>query len=177
MKRRLAVILLIFVLIAPSAVTYLWLRHQKEMVRKQVKHQMIEGIDHEDLVYLKFAKSELNSEVRWEHSKEFEYREQMYDIVERIETKDSVAFWCWWDYEETRLNRELKKLAQDAFRQNPQKNDRQSRLFSFLKCLYYDPPFQWSATDQFTKTNRDFFWINNFISISIPPASPPPRLS
>ncbi|QQS35359.1 MAG: hypothetical protein IPM56_14060 [Ignavibacteriales bacterium] len=40
----------------------------------------------------------------WKHSKEFKFNGDMYDIVERIDTKDSVHFYCFLDKKENKLN-------------------------------------------------------------------------
>src|SRR5690606_30808540 len=39
----------------------------------------------------------------WEHSREFAYLGEMYDVVRSSSTRDSVTYWCHHDVRETRL--------------------------------------------------------------------------
>jgi hypothetical protein len=58
-------------LIAPAAVTYIWLQHRKAVVRKEVKWKMIAGIDKSELVFFQFSKKESQTKLKWKHSNEF----------------------------------------------------------------------------------------------------------
>jgi hypothetical protein len=71
-----AVIALLFLalFILPPLLSYSYLHFQKTAVKKEIKHRIIEGIGKEDLVLLSFHKNSAEKELRWEHSKEFEYR-------------------------------------------------------------------------------------------------------
>ncbi|MCF8219715.1 MAG: hypothetical protein K9J21_12140 [Bacteroidales bacterium] len=175
MNRKVYGILLLFVLIAPTVMTFTWLHHQKHIVKKQVKRQMINGIDKEELELLKFSKKEIHTQLRWEHSKEFEYKGQMYDIVEKIVKEDSIFYWCWWDHEETKLNKKLSNLANNAFRDNPKKQKKNQQLFSYLKSLYFDEPFIWHSNNPMQYKAANFYYSDFYKSINLTPPSPPPN--
>lgn len=97
---------------------------------------MIAGLDRQELVRFVFSDEEISSELKWKHSREFEYKGEMYDIVYIEASADSTVFHCWWDHEETTLNQQLKSLLAIAFNKDPLKKDRQDRLSFFLKHLF-----------------------------------------
>ncbi|MGM0647475.1 MAG: hypothetical protein ACQESZ_03705 [Bacteroidota bacterium] len=176
MKGRFFSILLILSLILPVAATFLWLQHQKAIVKKEVKHRIIAGIDRAELELLTFHKKDTLDKLRWEHSKEFEYKGEMYDIVERRTVGDSVQYWCWWDYEETQLNKELDNLVNTAFNQNPQKQNKEKQLISFYKSLYNNSIEKWSIDTNIRYCYHPVLYQEHYESISISPQSPPPKL-
>lgn len=137
---------------------------------------MIAGMDRSELVLLKFSFSEINSGLRWEHDKEFEYRSQMYDIVEKIIKVDSVYYWCWWDHEETALNKELDNLVAKTLGTDRENNSRQKRLVEFYKSICinaYCDEFKPSINPDkiLSETNCGLY-----TSFQIPPPFPPPEL-
>ena len=130
-------------LIAPAVVTYTWIQQRKRAVKKEVKWKMIAGIDKKELVLLKFSKKETTSKLRWKHSKEFEFNNQMYDIVDKITTKDSIKYWCWWDFEETKLNKQLDNLLVGVYQHDSKSKEKQDLVYKFYKSIYFQPVFSW----------------------------------
>ncbi|PTB91022.1 hypothetical protein C9994_16285, partial [Marivirga lumbricoides] len=108
-----ASISLFIILFAPGLITYSWLSHQKRAVKHEVKWKMIAGMDKNELVLLKFTSEEAKV-LKWEHAKEFEYQNEMYDVVEQQTIGDTTYYWCWWDHEETALNKQLSLLVVKA---------------------------------------------------------------
>ena len=70
---------------------------------------MLQGIDKDRLELISVGREE-SSKLRWVHSKEFEFLGEMYDVVYKKTSKDSIHYWCWWDHQETTLNKELNTL-------------------------------------------------------------------
>ncbi len=97
---------------------------------------VIEGIDKNDLVLLEFTRGQATKEIRWEHDREFEYNEQMYDVVEIIESGNAIYYWCWWDRDETELKKQLSELGKKVLNTDPQNNERHDHVDKFLKSLY-----------------------------------------
>jgi ribonuclease HI len=165
-------------LVVPIGTSYFSLRHEQKVVRKEVKRMIIAGLDKKQLVLIKLTSAEKKDQLRWKHSKEFEYKGQMYDIVEK-EFKDSLTYyWCWWDHEETSLNKKLNQLAADAFNNSDRKQQQEKKLSSFYQSLYLN------------EVSTDVVWIDFeeevefqlskgvfFPNPSNPPHSPPPKLS
>lgn len=143
LKKQVISLFLLFLLIAPAAVTYTWLQQRKHAVKKEVKWKMISGINKKELVFFKFSEKEITSKLRWKHSKEFEYNHQMYDVVEKKTIKDSVYLWCWWDHKETKLNKQLDSLLVNVFQNDSKAKENQEKVFSFYKLLYCQPVFSW----------------------------------
>lgn len=172
------IIFLLACLIVPLTGTYCWLHYEKRVVRKAVKKQLIEGIDKDELVLLKFSHEDIKTRLRWKHSREFEYNSQMYDIVETETKGDSVYYWCWWDHEETMLNQQLIKLLALAWGKSQQNKEHQKRLVHLFKSLYYEKPEMWQALNIPTTrmTIKDYNKAD-YTSIYSPPPVPPPQMS
>lgn len=143
MKKQVVSFFLLFILIVPIGATYLWLHQRKKAVKKEIKWKMIAGLDKKELVYFTFSKKDIETKLRWEHSKEFEYQHQMYDVVEKKTVNDSVRLWCWWDFEETKLNKQLQSLLTVAFQNDTKTTQKKEQAFGFYKLLYFQSEFDW----------------------------------
>ncbi len=176
MKTKLFGILLILSIIAPYATVYTWLQYRKSIVKKEVKWKMIRGLDKEALVLLKFNTKEIDKKVKWKHSKEFQYKGEMYDIVERTSKGDTTYFWCWWDHKETALNKQLSQLLTVVLNQDSKSNHHKNSLHHFYTKLFIE---QYNPTQLFVfKTFSDRCYIESQIKyeIYLSNTSPPPEL-
>lgn len=95
----------------------------------------MEGIERSELVLLIFSPEEALRDLRWKHSKEFEYRNNMYDIVEREQKDGNWHFWCWPDKEESKLNKQLISLLDNFFPSDPLQKKSNDSVAQFLKHL------------------------------------------
>jgi hypothetical protein len=138
---------------------------------------MIKGIDLDELELLKFTKQESGNKLKWEHSKEFEYNQQMYDVVKMELIGDSIYYWCWMDYEETKLNRQLAELVKNVLNANPEKKEKQERLYSFYKLLYCFESFNWQSELSSIDNTQNTFYLNASYIYPFPPPTPPPQIS
>jgi uncharacterized protein (DUF952 family) len=170
-------LLLCCVLIDPVVATFTWLHYQKTVVKKEVNRQIIAGIDNDDLILLKFSKEEAQTKLRWEHSKEFEYNQHMYDVVETVTLGDTVYYWCWPDQKETKLNRQLEKLSAQALGKDHKIREKYERLISFFNSLYYTAFFNWNVSIPKLFCRQLCLFFDLYSSIRIPPPTPPPQLS
>lgn len=130
-------ILLLSVLAAPLVGTHASLRQEKCRVKKEVKKRLMAGVDSADLVFFQFSKHDSETLLRWEHEREFEYEEQMYDVVKKIEQGDSILLWCWWDHEETALNKHLRQLLAKSQNNDPRRHEKERRLVCFFLSLFF----------------------------------------
>lgn len=158
-------------------VTFTWLHINKNIVRKQVKRQIIAGIEKEKLVLLKFTKEQTATKLKWKHSKEFEFENQMYDIVETDTVNGMIHFWCWLDSEETQLNKQLKELVSFALGNNTKKQEDQKRLLTFLKLYYFSQDTERIPLFLGTRGNKSFHWRELYRSICNSPPTPPPKIT
>ncbi len=166
-------ILLILSLAVPFGGSFIVLQFQKQLIKKEIKNRIISGMDRNDLVVLKFTKSESENKLKWEESKEFEYGGEMYDVVESESNGDTITYWCWLDRAETKLNRQLNDLSARAAEQNPWNKENLRRITTFLQSLYSPSRFDLDEFAKFRFAPR--FTINSFYSsICRPPPIPPP---
>ena len=177
MKRKVVSLLLLFCLVTPVAATFTFLQYQKMQVKHEVKWKMIAGIDKNELVLLKFTNEEIQTELRWEHSKEFEYKGQMYDIVETSIQEDTFYYWCWLDEEETKLNKQLKELVSNVLGNKPQRQDKKNQLAEFFKKLFHENQKPQTSTTIIKTSIKHFLYSEYFTSIYHKPPLPPPRYS
>lgn len=175
LKRAFTGIGLFLCLLAPLVTGLLLLQHQKHMVRKTVKRQIIAGLSADELTAIKIHKKDIYTLLEWEHSKEFEYQHQMYDVVFTDTLGDSILYHCWWDYEETSLNRQLHHLATNAWNHNPVKEQKQKELKQLFKNWL--PSYFSSQLEAFyTLPHIKYPHFNtNPSRIYLPPQSPPPQ--
>ncbi len=119
----------------PFGATYLGLHIQKWRIKKEVKAKLIQGLDKSELTHFTFSKSQIETELDWEHDREFEYKGEMYDVIERHEKGDSIEFLCWHDKAETELNQRLQRLVAKATHGSHEHHTRETQYFQFLKSL------------------------------------------
>jgi hypothetical protein len=179
LKKQFLAIAFLFVLIAPLATMFLYLQFEKASIKREIKWKMIAGMDHEELVLLKFSKEETQTKLRWEHSKEFEYNGQMYDVVSKEIKGDSIFYRCWWDHAETALNKKLQKLVAKAFNNDENKQRNQKQLNVFFQSFFCVSLFDWQASlsEILVKNYNYTNYQNTFSPIQESPPTPPPRLS
>lgn len=122
-------------LFTPFSATYLWLHVQKALIKKEVKAKLIAGIDKSELARFAFSKTQIETELRWEHSREFEYKGEMYDVVETQIIGDSIRYVCWLDRAETALNRRLQTLIAQATSGSKEHRARETLCYQLLKSL------------------------------------------
>lgn len=133
-------------------------------------------IDRNELVRFKFSAQQMESELEWEHSKEFEYQGQMYDVVHHEELGDSTVFWCWWDHEETKLNQQLLTMTNKAFGNDPLKKERETQVITFIKSLYAQKKMVWKPAVSACEVQNHTAVQPVFYSLKITPPTPPPNL-
>ena len=178
MKNRIP-ILFILALTLPFVGIYGWLKFEKAAIQKTVKRQLMEGIPKDELVQFTFALSDTATVLDWKHGKEFEFQGEMYDIVTRYYSDDSVKYDLWWDHEETELNRKLANLTNSLINQNPDESSKNGFISFVLKSMYNDdsPLVLRIPFDAFEKA-LIYDNINNaLISRATKPISPPPQFS
>lgn len=102
-----------------------------------MKNHILSQVGKNDLITLKFISIEAASELHWEHDKEFEYKGQMYDVVESKTHGDTTIYVCWWDHNETALNIQLYQLVEAGIGNDPQNHKNQEKLKDFFKSIYF----------------------------------------
>lgn len=166
-------ILLILSLTIPLGGSFIVLQLQKQIIKEEIKHRIIAGIDRNELIVLRFTKDEAKVKLNWEESKEFEYEGEMYDVVESEESNDTIIYWCWWDHAETKLNKRLSDLTTKAAEQNPFNQENTKRITRFLTALYSQNIFEFKSYHE-KQIFKNLKNTSFYQSISLPPPIPPP---
>lgn len=152
----------------------MWYQVEKFHIRKEVAEYLKKGISKDKLTLLKFTYAESKTKLKWEHSREFEYQNQMYDIVEIDYKNDSVYYWCWLDKEETEINNEIKKVAEFVIPvrskdSNHNKSEKDPTQNLYCAVLTKEDIF-------LNKKNLNFIDINShYSSLHYSPLVPPPK--
>jgi hypothetical protein len=127
---------LVVIFLAPVATSYLMFHQQRKQIKRELKRKLIAGIDRAELVHLTFSLKEKEN-LEWEHSKEFNYNGQYYDVIETEIQGDSVTYICWLDYEETHLYKKLDEMLVKAFGNDATQQKNTKRLNDFFKSVYF----------------------------------------
>lgn len=176
MKNLIGIFLLIC-LVVPIAGSFTWLHFHKKNLRKEVKQELIAGMDKSELTVLKFYKEEVNTLVKWEHAKEFEYQGQMYDVIETQINGNIITYWCWWDHKETHLNKQLNELLTQIMGNNQQKKEKQQKLLHFYQSLFVQKPLTFHFKNYTSESPLYCLFLCHKSSYTFSPLSPPPRRS
>ncbi|NEQ50160.1 MAG: hypothetical protein F6K11_08525 [Leptolyngbya sp. SIO3F4] len=168
--------LLLAVICVPFWAGYLHLQWQHAQVRENVREHMIQGMDREELVLLTFTLQQAENELHWEHDREFEYRGEMYDVVETEQLGTTVKYWCWQDHEETRLNRQLRDWVAQALGQDTRHQEQRTSVWLVAQHMYPPVSFSWEVYHQGSiSSTREFPYSANRLQRSDQPPVPPPR--
>lgn len=161
--------------IAPFYGTYLYLSLQQKVIQEAVKNEIKEGIPSNELVKLTFSKKEIPKLLKWEHEKEFEFKGQMYDVVEVIDVGDSLQYLCWWDKAETATKKNKQDLLHAAIdASNPGKHF-PSTFSDYYKSIYcIINPFNGGETPENAR-NKPITSITFTDILIVQSLSPPPR--
>ncbi|MFZ2055368.1 MAG: hypothetical protein WAU81_14365 [Candidatus Aminicenantales bacterium] len=145
------------------------------MVKKEVKKYIVQGIENDNLVVLRFSKEETETLLQWENSREFEYNGQMYDVVQTWTVGDTVYYRCWWDREETKLNRRLRELAARALGKAPKIGQQSDPWSSSPKVLFCAGTNERKIMTPALFPQPSWAFADSYSSIVIQPPKPPPR--
>lgn len=173
MKTQVSIFFLL-ILFLPSVGTTLWFFHRQKEIRREVKHQLISGLEDTELAHLSFTENELAS-LEWKHEKEFKFEGHMYDVVKRKKVGDTYHFWCWKDDKETALYQQFESLL--AQLSTPVPDDQRSTLkwLQFHNTLFCNSLQGWQLTPiKEMKIPVAVPYINLYHSIDLGALSPPP---
>ena len=146
----------------------------KEVALVKVK----KAIPPEDQMRWTFSLEDARTKLFWEHSREFEYKGEMYDVI-RTDTKgDSVSYWCYWDRKETKLKKQLNVLVMKLMGPGPQSRNQGTQINDFFRSLFFQSSIYEDDIAFHAPQNRCYTAYQFSLSLhdSIPP-SPPPDIS
>ena len=174
--KRILTISFILILTAPFAVPVLLLNYQKKQIKREVMEMIISGMDKKELVCLTFSMEEIKTQLSWHHSAEFEYLDEMYDIVETCYDDDSVSYWCWHDKEEKSIDKKIEGLVNQTLVNNPQNQENQKRINNYFKIHYLPGELEWIVANEFNSKTSFPKYKSSYSSVYISPPSLPPEI-
>jgi len=121
----------------PFLGTYAWLSGRVASAKDVAQVKIKKAIPPEDQMLWTFSLNDARTKLFWEHSREFEYRGEMYDVI-RSETRgDSVLYWCYWDRKETKLKKQLNVLVMKMMGPGPQSRNHGAQINDFFRSLFF----------------------------------------
>ena len=162
----------------PFLGNYAWLKGRISNAKDMAGYKIKKAIPQDEQLLWKFSTEDARLKLDWEHSLEFEYKGEMYDVL-RSETKgDSIWYWCYWDRKETKLRKELNVLLVNLMGPGQQNKNEGRQLNDFFKSLFLPV----SSVKQYLAIGLDHqgdlipytFSLHAFDRI---PPVPPPELS
>lgn len=144
-KSRIFIVVILAISIhLPYFMVKMLLEFKRVSIRKEVKFLINAGLKDEELVKLKFSKSQVQQDVIWEKSDEFEYLGKMYDVVKTIETSDSLYYYCWLDEAESSIKLKLNEWADLNWQHQKNNQENKDKLNDYNKnliCESIEPKF------------------------------------
>lgn len=152
---------------------FLVLKSQMLEVRDSVDRKYQEGFDEERIQTFRFTEKEIKENLRWEHDREFEYKGQMYDVIERRTVDGLVELSVYADHEETELKIKMAHLLQGELDQEFCDDHRIRSDFHFQ--LFQSSSENWMANPYFVPLKKpDFNPSISLSSLQKSPRTPPP---
>lgn len=169
-------IILLILFIGPILGYFIYLNIQKQLVRENIKAEILGGIELDNLVTFTLDVKEIKSKFRWIHEHEFEYQGKFYDVVKTEISGSKVIFHCFPDDKESQLQKEIDKLISQALGKNNKDKKNQQELQNLFK-LFYTHDFH---KNQLTRPKDSSIKYSNSIhnylmSIAPCPLVPPPQ--
>ncbi len=175
MKKIISFLLLLsFAIPFWGAVTVL--QFQKAKTRKEVKKQIKAGLFPEELTLLVFSKTEAKGLLHWEHDKEFEFNGQMYDVVERGQSGDSVWFLSYWDHHETKIKKSLKDLISSNVKSIIHNRASSATSFLQIKANFFQYASHLLKANESEFLSKPVYIAQIFHTDIDSPITPPPQV-
>lgn len=137
----LAHITLATIVLFQSSGLYLVHSIQLHFVRHEMKQLIKAGVPEEDLVLLKITEAEeQNPDIfEREHSREFRYRGEMYDVIRQHTVGDTTFYTCIHDVKESRLFDKLDRLVMEELNEDEDRKKQHDLAFNFFTTDYLPP--------------------------------------
>ncbi len=131
-----ALVLSLFFLL-PVLITKVSYEVRLYRIRQEVKDRILQNIADEDLTILSFKRKDIYRLVKWEHDREFEYKDRMFDVVRSVENGDSITYYCWTDVKESTLHQNIEKLVDQVFNQDPIEKRNNKLQLDYFKNVFF----------------------------------------
>lgn len=151
------------------------LHHKQYYTAHTVKKALLHGKKLQGMIWLGFSKQDALS-IKWQHSSEFIYLSQMYDVADSLIRSDSVFYFCYPDRIETAQRRYLTGIAQQILGSMPHHQKQHTNLKIFFINLSMPEPIAILPEKGFRNLPTGSFFYDTFHSnYWATPVSPPPE--
>jgi len=169
-------IVLLLVVIFPFLGTLIWMEGRLASIQHTVSLKMKKATSVEDQLPWTFSIQDAATKLHWEHSREFEYKGEMYDVIRTTYAGDSVTYWCYWDRKETKLRKQRNVIVFNLLGPPPQERNHQSQITDFFRGLFYHAQDPQHADRQMPSVRHCIIPYFPLRSDYLPdPQAPPPK--
>lgn len=168
-------VIFLILMVLPFVGAWIWLEGRMHAARYDARIAMSATDQEESLVLWKFTQQEVNTVLRWEHDREFEYDGEMYDVVRSEAHGDTTWYWCHHDRKETKVRKALASFVAAWMGAGPQQQQDQQRLFDFFKSLYSSNAPQVAHLLPDIGPIPAVPFTGQLLEIAASPDAPPPR--
>lgn len=162
-------------ILLPTTGTWIVLQNEIRVAKQHAQAILSKRVEKKQIVLLKFSTAEHKTKLRWEHAKEFEYRGNMYDVIESKVVGDTTYYSCWWDREETEAKNRITAFNGIISGKKNTSHETILHLFLYLKTLFFSEKIT-VFPRHFSTNNSIIYWKRSlYKSYSFSPPSPPPE--
>ena len=155
----------------PLLLLFLVLKSQILAVRESVDEKYEEGFESDRIQTFRFTQREIRENLRWEHDREFEYKGQMYDVIERKTIDGLIMLTVYADHEETELKLKMAHLLHE----NPDEAEDEKIRSDFHFQLFQSASESWSPNPFFYQSKPlNSIPLKTQLSRNSSPPTPPP---
>lgn len=175
--RNTIILFLLVAIMAPLSFAFLSYHLQLKIIKHSVKEALIAETAKSEFVAFSFdLRSPEFQKLRWEHGREFELDDKMYDIVEADTLGHIVHYLCFPDKQETALNFNFKKKLEDRYAKDQNSKNRANHMLSMIYGLYFVQNEEEQVIYTFLSMLRYAAYQKNITSLSFDFPTPPPQL-
>jgi hypothetical protein len=139
MKKILSIIT-IFCFTIPALSVYFFLLAEKENIKNLTHEKLFSEKKSTNWIKIELSEKEAHQLIEWENDHEFEYNQNMYDVVKREQSGNHLIFWCYQDVEESFVNEQLEELFSYLTGGHSTRPETQHLLKEIFKKLYCSIP-------------------------------------
>ncbi len=174
-KRYILASILLVSLVIPFCIIFLWFQGQLFFASEQARAFINRDHEKKEWVWLKFSVKEAEETLQWEHSKEFEFKGEMYDVIESFFAGDSVTYCVYHDKRESQIKKKLKSFVTEFIRHGHTSDKQKQHTTHFFKSLYVSAVTNVSFCDvEKRKKNNPAGSVMMLSGYIKGPPSPPP---
>jgi hypothetical protein len=155
---------------------YFYLHLEKKKIRKEVKEGILGGLSDSKLVKFELTEAQANLYFTWIHSREFKFKERLYDIVRQSVVGDTLIYWCWPDDQETQIEDRINTLVKRTLAHEHQDKENRQSLTKIFKLVFIANEQHWNGTTSYKFNNHTYEYPQQKIhAFYISPPVPPPQ--